>query len=216
MNHSTGKTRTCTPANLDQRPDLAIVADWIKPGSKVLDLGCADGLLLQYLQTTKNVTGYGVEIDDCHIGPCLRNGINVIQGNLDQGLSEFDDNSFDYVVLSMTLQAMHNPAPLLDEMLRVGTAGIVTFPNFGHWKIRYSLGIHGILPVTPSLPHQWYNTPNIRLCTLGDFEALCRQRNIRVQQRQTMDHNHGNSTATRLFPSLFGEIALYRFVRLVA
>jgi len=216
VNHSTGKTRTCTPANLDQRPDLAIVADWIKPGSKVLDLGCADGLLLQYLQTTKNVTGYGVEIDDCHIGPCLRNGINVIQGNLDQGLSEFDDNSFDYVVLSMTLQAMHNPAPLLDEMLRVGTAGIVTFPNFGHWKIRYSLGIHGILPVTPSLPHQWYNTPNIRLCTLGDFEALCRQRNIRVQQRQTMDHNHGNSTATRLFPSLFGEIALYRFVRLVA
>jgi len=213
MNTPRQHTSPAAGAILSQRPDLAIIEDWINPNSRVLDLGCGDGLLLQHLQTTKNVSGYGVEIEDCHIAPCLTNGVHVIQGNLDQGLAEFNDNSFDYVILSLTLQAMHNPAPLLDEMLRVGTEGIVTFPNFGHWKIRYSLGLHGVLPVTPSLPHQWYNTPNLRLCTLRDFERLCQERKIRVQQRKTLDHNHTPSIISKLFPSLFGEIALYRFIR---
>ena len=166
--------------NNNIRPDYAIIADWIRPGSRVLDLGCGDGTLLGYLAREKQVAGYGIEIDDHHIPECIRAGINVIQMDLDEGLSEFDDDSFDYVVLSLTLQAMRFPDRILKEMMRVGAEGIVTFPNFGHWLARLQLGFGGRMPNTRALPSEWYDTPNIHLCTLQDFEALCRKLDIHV------------------------------------
>lgn len=198
---------------LADRPDLSIIAEWIRPGTRVLDLGCGDGELLGHLARHKQVSGYGVEIDDEHIPECIRNGVNVIQMNLDQGLSEFDDDSFDYVVLSLTLQAMRYPRRLLEEMLRVGREGIVTFPNFGHWSARVQLALRGRMPVTRALPAEWYDTPNIHLCTIRDFEDLCAQMGIHVLEKRAVDHRHKTSLGLRLLPNLLGEIAMYRFRR---
>ncbi len=197
------------------RLDYAIIAEWIRPQSRVLDLGCGDGALLRYLAEQRQTTGYGLELDDKYLPQCIRNGINVIQTDLDQGLAEFDDDSFDYVLLSLTLQAMHFPARLLNEMLRVGSRGIVTFPNFGHWRARIQLGLFGTMPISRTLPHQWYDTPNIHLCTLRDFEALCWDRNIDILDRRAVDHIHRTSLGLRLWPNLLGEIALYQFTRKV-
>lgn len=195
------------------RPDLAIIADWIRPTSRVLDLGCGDGTLMAYLAREKNVSGYGIEIDDQYIAPCIRAGVNVIQMDLDKGLAEFDDNSFDYVVLSLTLQATRYPDKLLAEMMRVGTEGIVTFPNFGHWSARIQLALLGKMPVSRTLPNEWYDTPNIHLCTIKDFERLCRDLRFTILERHAVDHAHKTSLGLRLLPNLLGEIALYRFRR---
>ena len=196
-----------------QRPDLAIIADWIKPESRVLDLGCGDGSLMHHLQQTKKVNGYGVDIADSDITQCIQSGINVIQIDMNEGLSEFDNNSFDHVVLSLTLQSMHRPDLLLKEMMRVGTEGIVTFPNFGHWKSRLNLALGGRMPLTRSLPNEWYDTPNIHLCTLKDFEQLCHKLGFTIMERQAVDHSHKSRLRVKLFPNLLGEIALYRFQR---
>ncbi len=198
-----------TPA----RSDFRIISDWIKPGSRVLDLGCGDGTLLDYLAQSKGASGYGLEIDDVRVGECMRRGVNIIQTDLDAGLSEFDAGSFDFVILSLTLQAVKYPDRLLREMLRVGTEGIVTFPNFGHWRARWQLGAHGRMPVSQALPHQWYDTPNIHLCTLHDFERLCAREAITILESQVVDHAHRQKLWLRLFPNLLGEIALYRFRR---
>lgn len=194
------------------RADLAIIADWIKPGSKVLDLGCGDGLLLQHLRDSKNVTGYGLEINAFNIEACVEKNINVIQADLNDGLQEyFADNSFDYVIMSQTLQATEQPDLLMKEMLRVGREMIVTFPNMAYWRARLQLGMQGIMPVTKGLPNQWYNTPNVHLCTLRDFEALCQQHNIAVLERTVVDHSlrQGN-LLKNLLPNLLGEVAIYR------
>ncbi|HEC11740.1 MAG TPA: methionine biosynthesis protein MetW [Acidiferrobacteraceae bacterium] len=197
--------------DLTNRPDLVIIADWIKPDSRALDLGCGDGALLGHLAYHKQVSGYGLEREDEYIAQCIAAGINIIQMDLDQGLAEFDDNSFDYVVLSLTLQAMRHPEKLLEDMLRVGREGIVTFPNFGHWRARVQLGIFGSMPFTKTLPNTWYDTPNIHLCTLKDFEALCKTLNIRILEHQAVDSEHRSNPGLKLFPNLLGEIALYRF-----
>ncbi len=195
------------------RVDFRIIADWIRPQSRVLDLGCGDGTLLDDLARSKGASGYGLEIDDGLVTACIKRGVNVIQTDLDAGLSEFDEGSFDFVILSLTLQAVKYPDRLLREMLRVGTEGIVTFPNFGHWRTRWQLGLLGRMPVSRALPHEWYNTPNIHLCTLRDFAALCRREGIQVLESQVVDHAHRPRFGLRLFPNLLGEIALYRFRR---
>lgn len=195
------------------RPDLALISDWIKPHSRVLDLGCGDGALLKHLQQTRGVEGYGLEIDEDHVTRSVEAGINVIQTDLDAGLSDFDEQAFDYVIMTQTLQAVHFPDRLLEEMLRVGREGIVTFPNFGHWKIRAQLALGGRMPVSRALPSQWYNTKNIHLCTLRDFELLCQDHHIRIRERKVVDTEHETSLGHHLLPNLLGEIALYRCQR---
>ena len=197
------------------RPDLTLIKEWIKPGSRVLDLGCGDGALLQTLREERQVEGYGLEIDPANIVKCVSNGVNVIQADLDAGLSDFDDQAFDYVIMTQTLQAVHFPDQLLEEVLRVGRQGIVTFPNFGNWRIRSQLMFNGKMPVSKALPAQWYNTQNIHLCTLKDFESLCRERNIQILERSVVDHSHQQSSGSRLLPNLLGEIALYRCTRIL-
>ena len=196
------------------RPELEIIQSWIKPDSKVLDLGCGDGELLWYLKRHRNVEGLGLEIDDDNIVRCIERGVEVIQINLDEGLREyFDDRRFDFVVMTQALQAMRRPDLLLDDMLRIGEQAIITFPNMGHWKNRWQLLWGGRMPVTRALPAQWYDTENIHLCTLRDFEALCRAQGYQCLQRTTVDYKHKASARTRLLPNLLGEIAIYRLGR---
>jgi methionine biosynthesis protein MetW len=196
------------------RADLEIISEWIQPGTRVLDLGCGDGTLLEHLSNSRDVTGYGLEIDDDNIIRCIERGVQVIKTDLDAGLADFfDEDSFNYVVMTQTLQAVRYPADLLDDMLRVGREGIVTFPNIGHWQSRVHLGLSGRMPVTRVLPSEWYDTANINLCSLRDFEGLCRQRKIEILQRTVVDYAHRTSWGARLLPNLLGEIALYRFCR---
>nr|VFK38011.1 MAG: methionine biosynthesis protein MetW [Candidatus Kentron sp. SD]VFK42735.1 MAG: methionine biosynthesis protein MetW [Candidatus Kentron sp. SD]VFK78224.1 MAG: methionine biosynthesis protein MetW [Candidatus Kentron sp. SD] len=192
------------------RSDLAIISQWIVPGSRVLDLGCGSGALLLHLRDHFSVRGYGLEIDNGHIAHCVATGLNVIQGNLDDGLSNFESNSFDYVIMTQTLQAVRSPEQLVMEMLRIGREGIVTFPNFGHWSSRVQFVLRGRMPVSKALPWQWYNTPNIHLCSVKDFERLCKDKGIRVLQRAVVDVSHRENLLMRLSPNLFGEIAIYR------
>jgi methionine biosynthesis protein MetW len=198
---------------MELRPDLAIIKQWISPGARVLDLGCGNGALLRALRDECQVEGYGLEIEPDNIVSCLKAGINVIQLDLDAGLDDFDDQAFDYVIMTQTLQAVHFPDRLLEEVLRVGKQGIVTFPNFGFWKNRLQLGLLGHMPVSRALPSQWYNTNNIHLCTLKDFERLTRQRDIRIQERVVVDYAHRTSTQISFLPNLLGEIAIYRCQR---
>lgn len=193
------------------RSDFQVICDWIRPNSRVLDLGCGNGELLSELSSNQGVSGYGIEIDDKNISQCIKAGINVIQRDLDLGLSEFDEESFDFVILSLTLQASNYPHRLLAEMLRVGAEGIVTFPNFGNITSRIQLGLGGRMPVNRTLPMEWYNTPNVHLCTLKDFEELCEKLDIEILERRAVSHDNKTGLGLKLFPNLFGEIALYRF-----
>jgi methionine biosynthesis protein MetW len=193
-------------ATAAHRPDFAAIAGWIKSGASVLDLGCGDGSLLRYLKETRRTTGYGVEIDDSGVLACVKNGVDVVQSNLERGLSGFEDGSFDYVVLSQTLQAMRNSEIIIREMLRVGREGIVTFPNFGYWKNRLEV-LRGRMPVSENLPYQWFNTPNVRLCTVADFERFCSERGIRVVERKVLTHGRPVS----MMPNLLGALAVYHF-----
>ncbi|MDR4517685.1 MAG: methionine biosynthesis protein MetW [Nitrosomonas sp.] len=199
---------TFLPKTASNRPDFAAIANWVKPDTKILDLGCGDGALLKYLQQERNIFGYGVEIDDNNVLNCLKNGINVIQNDLESGLSSFASGSFDYVILSQTLQAMKHTEAIIQEMLRVGREGIVSFPNFGYWKNRIQV-INGHMPVSDALPYHWYDTPNIHLCTLGDFEELCRQCNAKILERRVMNKDR----QIEFLPNLMGKLAFYRFER---
>ena len=195
------------------RRDLELIADWIRPGSHVLDLGCGDGTLLAHLAEHKQTTGYGLEIDPANIARCIARGVDVIQTDLDRGLPEFESDGFDYVVMTQSLQALHFPERILEEMLRIGREAIASFPNMGHWKCRWQIAFCGHMPVTRALPHRWYNTPNIHLCTVHDFERLCGERGYRVLERAAVDRHHRRTPATRVMPNLFGESAVYRFRR---
>lgn len=187
------------------RPDFAAIAQWIKPGAKVLDLGCGDGSLLCYLRDTRSAWGYGVEIRDENVLACVGNGVAVIQSDLESGLSGFETGSFDYVILSQTLQAMKHTEGIVKEMLRVGREGIVSFPNFGFWRHRIQI-MRGHMPVSKNLPYQWFDTPNVHLCTINDFEAFCAQHRVRILQRMVMS----NGETVSVLPNLLGTLAVYR------
>lgn len=195
------------------RPDYAIISEWIKPGTNVLDLGCGDGTLLHYLQTSRGVRGYGLEIDPEELVGCVEKGVNVIQADLDAGLSQFESDSFDYVIMSDALQVVQRPDLLVDEILRIGRECIVTFPNFGHWRSRIAIALQGRMPISPALPDEWYDTPNIHLCTVRDFEDLCREKDITIIRRSVVDNVHRHTLGMRLLPNLLGEIALYQLRR---
>ena len=191
---------------IQSRPDFAAIAAWIPQGSSVLDLGCGDGSLLRYLRETRGVHGYGVEISDTNIAACISNNVNVIQSDLESGIADFENGSFDFVILSQTLQATRHTEALMNEIVRVGREGIVSFPNFGHWRNRLQVML-GNMPVSDELPYQWYDTPNVHLCTLDDFELLCAHLQIRVLGRHVMTAGHN----VRVLPNLRGTTAVYRF-----
>ena len=190
------------------RHDYETIAKWITPGSKVLDLGCGDGSLLAYLARNRAIRGYGVEIDDENVLACIKHSVNVIQSDLESGLSVFESASFDYVILSQTLQAMKNTESIIREMLRVGREGIVTFPNFGYWQNRVQI-LRGHMPVSSNLPYEWYDSPNIRLCTTMDFENFCAEHGVNILQRIVMN----NGKVATFLPNLFGTLAVFRFTK---
>ena len=187
------------------RADLAAIARWVSPGARVLDLGCGDGSLLRYLWQERQAPGYGVEIDDAAVLECVTNDVNVLQVDLESGLSLFGDRSFDCVILSETLQTIHRTEFLMREMLRVGREGIVSFPNFGHWNARVQVAL-GRMPVSATLPYEWYETPNVHHCTIADFEDLCRRLGVRILERLAL---HEGKPVT-FMPNLLASLAVYR------
>ena len=190
---------------LSGRADFEAIAGWVRPGSSVLDLGCGDGLLLKYLKQSHKIRGYGIEIADDNIIACVKNGVNVIQSDLERGLAGFDADSFDFVVLSQTLQAMRHTEEIVTDMLRVGREAIVSFPNFGNWRARLQVGL-GRMPVSGELPYQWFDTPNVHLCTIDDFEDFCEQHGVDVLERIVL--HEGRRLA--FLPNLFGSLAVFR------
>lgn len=192
------------------RIDHDIIYNWIEPNSRVLDLGCGDGTLLKNLQDTKNIHGYGLEISEAGINECIKKGVNVIEQNLDRGLGNFDDKSFDTVIMSQTIQTMHYPNLVLEEMLRVGHQCIITFPNFGHWRARLHLTLSGRMPVSDLLPYEWYDTPNIHFCTFKDFDILCHELKLKVLNRETVGHSNMGKWLSHIKPNLFGVTGIYR------
>jgi methionine biosynthesis protein MetW len=196
------------------RPDLAIVADMVPSGSRVLDLGCGDGDLLAELIGARGCRGQGVEVAPEAFHACITRGIPVVQADIDEGLPDFEDASFDVVVLSQTLQATRHPVRVLREMMRVGRVGVVSFPNFGHWRVRAYLGARGRMPVSRSLPYPWHETPNIHLCTLRDFEDLAAGEGLRLADRRLLDiDGRGGPGRAARRPNLLAAGAAYLLTR---
>ena len=185
-----------------------VFADLIPTGSRVLDLGCGDGSLLAYLRDARGCTGYGIELDDAKVLECARRGVNVIQFNLEDGLSLFEDNSFDVVLQLDTLQHLRNTEAMLRETARVGRMGVVSFPNFAHWPHRLSV-LRGRMPVSRSLPYQWYDTPNIRVGTFADFGVLARKNRLTILDSFGLQ----NGAVVRTLPNLMASVAVFKFQR---
>ncbi len=192
----------------DSRFDFDIITRWITPGERVLDLGCGDGDLLAHLIAERGVKGYGIERDVERVVACIAAGINVLQIDLEQGLAGFEDAQFDHVIMSLSLQAVHNTDGILSEMLRVGREAVVSFPNFGYWRHRVSIA-EGHMPVSDILPFEWYNTPNVRFFTMADFELLCQKRGISILQRVAFDEDREITTD----PNNYASVAIYRLGR---
>ncbi|MDP2751150.1 MAG: methionine biosynthesis protein MetW [Rhodocyclaceae bacterium] len=193
------------------RPDFDVIAGWVQPGERVLDLGCGDGTLLARLIETRGVRGWGIEIDDTKVLAAIGRGINVIQGDLEGGLAGFEDGAFQHVILSQTLQAMKNIETIVSEILRVGREAVVSFPNFGYWKHRMDI-MDGHMPVSDRLPYAWYDTPNIHLCTIADFDQFCADRHITLRERKVFDESTGREITEE--HNFLGSLAVYRITRL--
>lgn len=195
------------------RADLDIINEWIQPNSKVLDLGCGQGELLHHLINQKNVHGYGLEIDPENINSCIENGVPVLDHDIDKGLENFEDSSFDIVIMTHALQQFRRPDLLLEEMLRIGKECIITFPNFGHWRNRLHLGLKGRMPVSEFLPYHWYDTPNIHFCTFKDFKILCEEKNINIVRSAAVDSNLRDRWWITAMPNLLSETAIFHVSR---
>ena len=195
--------------------DFKAIGRWVNSSSRVLDLGCGEGDLLMHLGKEKNIKALGVEIDPNNITRCIAKGVNVVEQDMDKGLGNFADNSFDTVLLTQTLQAVHRPDFVLREMLRVGKECIITFPNFGHWLPRAHLLFRGKMPVSKFMPYNWYDTPNIHFCTVKDFEALCESENIKILNRSFQRRQNGShrSMLANALPNLMATHAYYHVTR---
>ena len=192
-----------------ERADFDLIASWVKPNERVLDLGCGDGSLLKRLIEERGAFGYGIEREEAGVLAAIAQGINVIQGDLEQGLAGFDDGTFNHVVLSRTLQTVRHTERLLTEMLRVGRAAVVSFPNFAYWKNRVAV-MRGRMPVSEDLPYEWYESPNVRFFTIADFEELCEKLGIEIRERRAFDESGQPVTDD---PNLNGSLAFYRLGR---
>lgn len=193
------------------RVDLNLVADLIRPGSRVLDIGCGDGTLLEILENRYGIDGRGVELSQRNVNECVAKGLAVVQGDADRDLVDYPDNAFDYVVLSQTIQATRDPRGVLEHILRIGRRGIVSFPNFGHWRMRWQLLMRGRMPITEHLPVSWYATPNIHFCTIRDFCALADDMGVTIEKVIALGSkgdrlSEGASLRTL---NLFGEQAIF-------
>lgn len=191
------------------RLDLDVIENWVAPQSRVLDLGCGDGTLLLNLKNRKQVTGVGIEISPKKFNLCIEKGLSVIEQDLDKGLSNFADDSFDVVVMSQTLQAMDRPDFVLKETLRIGKESIVAFPNFGHWYCRMHLSMKGRMPVSRFMPYSWYDTPNIHFCTIKDFEMLCKELKIKILDKALTTASNQLDGVAKLWPNMLATTAIY-------
>lgn len=199
---------------LKLRPDLLKIFEIIKPGSRVIDLGCGNGVLLNALVRHKGVTARGVEISQKGIMQCIARGIPVYQSNLDEGLADYSDESFDYVILSQTLQQVFRPKQLLQEMIRVGRIGVISIPNFGHWRVRLQLLLKGTMPKTSYIPYEWYETPNIHLFSISDFRWLCVELRIRIINEWTVSFKEGPLTSLMpIWSNILAPLGIFEITR---
>jgi methionine biosynthesis protein MetW len=198
-------------ANLSRRPDLAAIAAMIPDGARVLDIGCGDGLLLEYLVRIKGADARGLELSQHNVNACVTRGLSVVQGDADTDLSDYPSGIFDIAILSQTIQTTRQPKHVLRELLRIGTRCIVSIPNFGHWRVRLSLLLHGRMPATKALGYTWYDTPNIHLCTIADFVSLSKDAGASIERALALDERGQTRTMApdALAPNLFAESAIF-------
>ena len=197
------------------RVDLLLIAEMVGAGARVLDVGCGDGTLLRILEETRGVDGRGIELSQAGVNQCVSHGLSVIQGDADSDLVDYPDKAFDFAILSQTIQATYRPRHVLDQLLRIGRHAVVSFPNFGHWRIRAQLLLRGRMPETENLPDAWYDTPNIHFCTIKDFTALCRDMDAKIERAVALNA-YGQRLGFRaplFMQNLIGEQAVFLLTR---